>query len=160
MKKAKLRLATQLLVRLGKRTYDKTAKKNEHMGLTNLPAFFDPAKIPPLSIHHIVFFDECHKKTKIGRQGDTTYLFPRDEKVIFDIDGEVAKVDTKLHVKYAKEGCFSFGVVAVLLSDGTVEGQQCKTFDYSAKNLIMISAEEKMIKEEIQRVKTLKTGGQ
>jgi hypothetical protein len=63
-------------------------------------------------------------------------------------------------VKYAKEGRFSFGVATVELINGTKEGRRCKTFDYSAKNLITITVEEKMIKEEIQRVGKLQTGGQ
>jgi hypothetical protein len=45
------------------------------------------------------------------------------------------------------------------LLDGSVEGRRCKTFDYSAKNLITITAEEKMIKEEMKRVKSTNTGG-
>jgi hypothetical protein len=71
----------------------------------------------------------------------------------------LAKVDTKLHVKYAKVCQFSFGVAAVKLLDGTVEGRQCRTFDYSTKNRITITAEEKMVREEIKRVKALGTGG-
>jgi hypothetical protein len=122
-KKARLRWTPQLLVRLVKHSYASTAKENEHLGLTNLPAFFDPIKMPPLSLHQIVFFDECHKKNEIGRQGDTVHWFLRDEDGLFDIDGRVANVDIKLHVKYAKEGRFSFGVAAVLLPDGNVHGR-------------------------------------
>jgi hypothetical protein len=48
----------------------------------------------------------------------------------------------------------------VELIDGTNEGCRCRTFDYSAKNLITITAEEKMIKDETKRVRSLKTGGQ
>jgi hypothetical protein len=73
---------------------------------------------------------------------------------------QIQLVFTKLHVKYDKEGRFSFGVAAVKLLDGTVEGRRCRTFDYSAKNLITITAEEKMVREEIKRVKALGTGGQ
>jgi hypothetical protein len=46
------------------------------------------------------------------------------------------------------------------MHDGNLEGRRCRTFDYSAKNLITITGEEKMIRDEIKRVKTLATGGQ
>jgi hypothetical protein len=55
---------------------------------------------------------------------------------VYSKEGDLAKVETKLHVKYAKEGRFSFGVTTVKLLDGTVEGRRCRTFDYSAKNLV------------------------
>jgi hypothetical protein len=83
-----------------------------------------------------------------------------DEDGMYYAQGGIADVDTKFHVKYTKEGRFSFGVDAVMLHDGTLEGRRCRTFDYSAKNLIIITAEEKMIRDEIQRVGSLKTGGQ
>jgi hypothetical protein len=75
-------------------------------------------------------------------------------------EGDIEKVETKLHVKYTKEGRFYFDIAAVKLLDGTVEGRRCRAFDYSAKNLITITAEENMVREEIKRVKALGTGGQ
>jgi hypothetical protein len=35
---------------------------------------------------------------------------------------------------------------------GTIERHHCKTFDQSAKNLIMIAVEDKMIRDELGRV--------
>jgi hypothetical protein len=151
---------TQLLVRLVKHTFESTEKENEYLQLTGTPRNFDPEHMPPLSLHQIVFFDECHKKIDIGRTGDTVYTFPSDEDGIYYAGGGIADVDTKLHVSYAKKCRFSFGVAAVKLHDGTVEGRRCRTFDYSTKNIITIMAEEKMIKDEIQGVRSLKTGGQ
>jgi hypothetical protein len=69
-------------------------------------------------------------------------------------------VYTKLHCKYPKEGRFCVGVSAVELSDGRIEGCHCATFDYFAKNLITIMGEEKLIKEDLKRVRELKTEGQ
>jgi hypothetical protein len=89
-----------------------------------------------LSQHQLVFFDEYHKQCEIGRTGETVYTFPRDNDGVYNKDGDLAKVDTKLHVKYAKEGRFPFGVSAVKLLDGTVQGRRCRTFYYSAKNLV------------------------
>jgi hypothetical protein len=62
-------------------------------------------------------------------------------------------VDTKLHCKYPKEGRLFFGVSAVELNYGRIEGRRCAAFDYSAKNLITITGEEKLIKEELKRVR-------
>jgi hypothetical protein len=103
--------------------------------------------LPPLSVRQCVFFDECHKKTEIGRTGDRAYTFPKNEAGLYDKHGRIGNVDTKLHCKYTKEGRFCFGVSAVELNDGTIEGRRCETFDYSAKILLTIAAEEKMIAE-------------
>jgi hypothetical protein len=57
--KARLRWVTQLLVRLGKHTFDPALQENEHLELTNTPAYLD--HFPLLSLYQIVFFDECDK---------------------------------------------------------------------------------------------------
>jgi hypothetical protein len=88
------------------------------------------------------------------------FTFPKNEAGLYDKDGRIEDVDTNLHCKYKKEGRFCFAVSAVELSDGTIEGRRCETFDYSAKNLVTITAEEKMIAEEIKRVRGLKSDGQ
>jgi hypothetical protein len=158
--KARLRWVTSLLVRLGKHVFNNTAKENELLCHTEPPTYFNTVLLPPLSVHQIVLFDECHKKTEIGRTGDVVYTFPKNEAGLYDKDGQIGDVDTKLHCKYTKEGRFCFGGSAVELSDGTIEWRRCETFDYSAKNLITITTEEKMIAEEIKRVRGLKTDGQ
>jgi hypothetical protein len=116
--------------------------------------------LPPLSVHQIVFFDECHKKTEIGRTNDTVHTFPKNEAGLYDKHGRIGNVDTKLHCKYTKEGRFCLGVSAVRLNNGTIEGRRCETFHYSEKILITITAEEKMIAEEIKRARGLKSYGQ
>jgi hypothetical protein len=88
------------------------------------------------------------------------YTFPKNEAGLYDKDGRIGNVDTKLHCKYKKEGGFCVGVSAIELSDGTIEGRRCETFDYSAKNLITITAQKKMIAEEIKRMRGLKSDGQ
>jgi hypothetical protein len=60
--KARLRWVTQLVVRLGKHNLDPAAQENEHIQLTNTTPYFD--RFPPLSLHQIVFFDECHKNAR------------------------------------------------------------------------------------------------
>jgi hypothetical protein len=62
--KARLRWVTQLLVRLGNHEFDATKTENTNLELTSTPGYFDSATLPPMSLHQIVFFDECHKKRK------------------------------------------------------------------------------------------------
>jgi hypothetical protein len=144
--KARLRWVTQLLVRLGKHKFCPAARENEYLKLTVTPKYFDNGELEPLSVYQLAFFDECRKKTEIGRTGDTVYSFPRNEGGLYDKDGGIGDVDTKLHYKYPKEGRFCFGASAVELNDGIIEGRRCATFDYSTKNLITITGEEKLIK--------------
>jgi hypothetical protein len=86
--------------------------------LTGTLRYFDSDELEPLSVYQIVFFDECHKKTEIGRTGDTVYSFSRNEGGLYDKDGGIGDVDTKIYYKYPKEGRFCFGVSAVELNDG------------------------------------------
>jgi hypothetical protein len=127
--KARLIWVTQLLVGLGKHEFNHATKENELLCLTETPTYFNNELLPPLSINQIVFFDECRKKTEIYRTGNTVYTFAKNEAVLYDEDGQIGDVNTKLHLKYTKEGNFCFGVSAVELSDGTTEGRRCKTFD-------------------------------
>jgi hypothetical protein len=158
--KERLRWVTQLLVILGKHKVCLAARENEYLELTITPKYFDNGELEPLSVYQIAFFDECHKKTEIGQISDTVYSFPRNEGDLYDKDGGIGDVDTKLHFKYPKEGRFLFSVSAVELNDGRIDGRRCAPFDYSAKNLITITREEKLIKEELKRVRALNTEGQ
>jgi hypothetical protein len=83
------------------------------------------------------------QKREIWRTGETLYSFPQDENGMYVKEGGIPDIDTKLDVKYEKEGRFSFRVASVELSNGTLEGRRCGTFDYSAKNLITITADKK-----------------
>jgi hypothetical protein len=56
--KAILRWVTQLLVRIGTHNFYPAAQENEHLQLTKTSPYFD--RLLPLSLHQIVFFDECH----------------------------------------------------------------------------------------------------
>jgi hypothetical protein len=119
--KARLRWVTQLLVRLGKHKLCPAAQENQYFALTDTPKYFDNHELEPLSVYQIAFFGECHNKTGIGRTGDTVYSFPRNEGGLYDKDGGIRDVDTKLNCKYPKEGRFCFSVSDVELNDGTFE---------------------------------------
>jgi hypothetical protein len=127
--KARLRWVTQLLVRLGKHKLCPAAREKEYLELTVTPKNFDNGELEPLSMYQITFFDECHKRTDIGRTGDTVYSFPRNEGGLYDKDGVIGDVDTKFHCKYPKEGRFCVGVSAVELNNRRIEGRHCATFD-------------------------------
>jgi hypothetical protein len=73
--KARMRWVTQLLVRLDKHVFNHTAKENEFLCLTENPTYSNTEMLQPLSVHQTVFFNECHKKTEIGRTGNTVYRF-------------------------------------------------------------------------------------
>jgi hypothetical protein len=95
--KARLRWVLQLLFRLGKHKLCPAARGNEYLELTVTPKYFDNGELEPLSVYQNAFFDKCHKKTEIGRTGDTVYSFPRNEGGLYDKDGGIGDVDTKLH---------------------------------------------------------------
>jgi hypothetical protein len=155
--KARLRWVTQLLLILGKHKLCPAARENKYLELTITPKYLYNGELEPLSVYQIAFFDECHKKAEIGRMGDTVYSFPRNEGGLYDKDGGIGDVDTKLHCKYPKEGRFCFGVSAVELDDGRIEGRRCATFDYSTKNVITVMGGEKLIKEELKRAREVRT---
>jgi hypothetical protein len=55
---------------------------------------------------------------------------------------------------------YCFGVSDVELNNGKFEGRRCATFNYLARNLITIAGDEKLIEEDLKRVRGLKTEGQ
>ena len=89
-------------------------------------------------------------------------LFPRDKKGNIDIEnGEYTKErKTILNVKYEKECRLGLGVAMVtpLSPDGTQQspvGRRCHPFDYTSKVMISIDDYDRLLKIEINRVKSL-----
>jgi hypothetical protein len=78
------------------------------------------------------------QNTEIGRAGETVYSFPRNENGMYEKEGGIPDVETKLNVKYAKQGRFSFGIASVELSNGTLDGSRCDTFDYSRPKTLLL----------------------
>jgi hypothetical protein len=60
MVKSKAKMGDTAVSQVRKYTFDSTAKENEYLQLTGTPRYFDPERKTPLSLHQIVFFDECH----------------------------------------------------------------------------------------------------
>jgi hypothetical protein len=116
-------------------------------------------KLPELSIYQIAFWEEVHKEQVVGVNRDFTYAFLREEHGAYDEDDMEAKQATRLHMKYSEQGRIRYGVASVV-KDGTEEGRRCRSFDYTVHNVVTIAVFDKMMKDEIARVKSLAgTGG-
>ena len=99
-----------------------------------------------------------HKDCFIGdfREGAEYQLrFKRsdDGKLNMD-DGEYREEKLELQVKYAKQVRFSFGV-AMKGEEGSETGHRLEPYDYTGKMILTMPKFEKMIQEEIKRVKNL-----
>ena len=80
---------------------------------TEVPAGYDPKRMPPLSWVKVVFWDETHRKVEIGNvtSDGTVVVIPPDADGNPDPNGKV-ETDTEheLGVKYPGEVRFSLGV--------------------------------------------------
>lgn len=91
---------------------------------------------------------------------NTRFQFFKDDKGLYvndENDGVLDDHFTYLHEKYKAEGRFGLGGAAVLLADGREEGRRFKPFIYSGKWMASIKDFAKLMKEEMQRVQSLKT---
>jgi hypothetical protein len=129
----------------------------------NLPAYFDIEKLGNLSINQIGFWDETHKKCIIGEAAgkDFCFIFPRDENGKIKIDGGVYTETTKsqMNVKYENEVRLALGCGVVEKNGEEIAGRACDPFVYSSKVMITIKDRNKKRLLEMNRVKSLATGG-
>ena len=142
----------QLLLRFRETSWDQSVLP---------PPYFDLTKLgPPISTAQIIYFDEMHKKCYIGTAcgAQKQIRFPRDKRGEVTIEDGTYSNERKnfLNVKYPDEIRMCFGVASVKKLDGTRQGVRCKPFDYSGKTLVSIDDYEKLIRDEIDRVKNLK----
>ena len=135
------------------------SKKDLHneYGKGKIPAWFDPAKLPTLNQHQIVWWDETHICQEAGLVTPDGYQIrmPRDKDGNYDPNGSYADEQRKATFKYTKEARFCLGVATVKVN-GKVIGKRCKSFDYTEKKIVSIKDMEKFRKNEIDRVKQLK----
>ena len=111
-----------------------------------IPYEFDPDKLPKLTEHQVVFFDEIHIDQEAGLISKTgvQIRFPRDEKGRYAPKSETnpnpiyAKIQHKPSFKYTAQGRFCIGVAAVKLGNGITIGKRSMVYDYSCKRLISI----------------------
>lgn len=85
----------QMQVRLGVKTAEEVT--SEYFELPKgveviVPAYFSVAESHPLDQHRTIFWDETHKKQRLGDEpGALRYMFPRDEEGRYDPEGEVGE---------------------------------------------------------------------
>ena len=86
-------------------------------------------------------------------------IFPRDKNGRIagkDKKGEYStNVDVSMRVKCHDKMRFAPSVAMVKMLDGNVEGKRCELIDYTGKVVISRPEEEKIIQDEILRVKAL-----
>jgi hypothetical protein len=161
---ARLEYVTQILVRFGG-----LLTTEEVAGLAPpgelIPDKFNVLKLTKVSINQIAFWDETHKKVRVGQVGANgmkyQVRFRRDDdgKVNADNGSCIAEEGSQLKMKYAEEVRLCLGVVKVKLDDGTEEGKRLPVFDYSGKVILTIKDYERKVAEEIQRVSNLQGNG-
>jgi hypothetical protein len=159
--KARFEYVTQILVRFGEKVLVDDIKAPDG----SIPDKFDLAKLTKVSINQVAFWDETHKKVRVGQVTangmDYQVRFRRDESGKLDIENGtyISKEGTQLKMKYAEEVRLCLGVVKVKLDDGTHVGKRLPVFDYSGKVILSIKDYAKQIAEEIQRVRNLQGNG-
>jgi len=121
------------------------------MGATHVPPGYDPRRMPSLCLERVAFWDETHRKVRLGNttSNGTVVVIPRDEHGNPDPNGEVREVEHALGVKYPGEVRFCLGV--------HLEGR-CRPFSYTECMLLTIDDFESHIKLELQRVRGLADG--
>ena len=116
--RARHRLVAQLLIRLGE--FDPSLADLKERGLvsaetTSIPACFDAEKLDPVSLDRIAFWDQTHKKQRVGfakPQGGTIVQFPRNpETGELDLEnGEYLDPPEETNLKYPSECRLCCGV--------------------------------------------------
>ena len=103
-----------------------------------------------VSLQQVVFWDETHKKIRIGKGSKSVkseVRFPRDKEGKVDIqNGTYAERSTYLQVKYPEEVRLSLGVAQVK-SGNKIVGKRAAPYDYSGRVLLSITDYELQIKK-------------
>ena len=132
-----------------------------------IPPEFDPDKLPNLSRHQVVFFDEMHVEQEGGPSYQTKYQirFPRDTNGKYcplsptNPNPIFAEIRNKPSFKYCQQACFCLGCAAMELPDGRIVDKRTRVFDYTGQRLVSIGEYDRRVRDEINRVKTLKING-
>ena len=125
---------------------------------------FDKDKLDKFDLKGITWWDEVHKKCRIGalREGATDrVVFPTNDAGEYDPkNGTYKKEDEDraqvLTVKFPKEGRFCLGVAIAPTNE--TKGKHAELFDYSGKTIVTIPEWKELEDKEIRRVKALKKG--
>ena len=130
-----------------------------------LPPAFDKRKLRTYVRHQVAFWDEMHPECDLrschamtAPQNNFVYRVPRNEDGKIDIKhGSIQNPNpTETKVKYSKEARLGLGVALVLMPDGREVGRRCEPFDYTEKVIVSDADWQKLVNEEIKRIKNLK----
>jgi hypothetical protein len=113
----------------------------------------------PLFLHGIVWWDEYHKKIRLGFASKHEARVARDpetRKPTSVADGGVfPEPKPSTTVKFPGEARGGFGVAMRKKEDGEYEGVRCEPFDYTNKWIVGVKEYEEKRKAELHRVKGL-----
>ena len=158
--KARLEFVTQILVRFGLLT---AAEVTDCSG--KIPDRFNIDKLTPMSINQLAFWDETHKKVRVGKVGANgvkyQVRFKRTPQGKVDSNNGtcLAIEGTQLNMKYSEEVRLCLGVAKIKAPDGTERGIRLPLFDYSGKVVLTIKDFDKKLREEQDRVRKLVGNG-
>ena len=120
---ASYRWSTQLLLRLGKMEQHEVPVELKNADGT-WPDCFNKSKLSPIDIRCVQWWDETHKKQRVGRvRGNTRlqYQFPRFANGgVAPNGGSLPPRKTELKMKYEKEARFMTGMCLKLKADGNI----------------------------------------
>ena len=125
-----------------------------------IPKCFDPDQLTSIHLAYLAWYDEIH----IKQEGDTRMWdnikihFPHEPSVKYEPESNlIVDEDFRAAYNYAGEAHFCFGCAKVHHLYSTLVGLKCKVFDYSGKRIASINEQNLKIREEIKRVKSLKS---
>jgi hypothetical protein len=126
------------------------------------PPMFDRAKLQCFEKHQTVFWDEVHKKCKVGivdKGGSKQQIrFRRDAEGNLDDNGTLAEEAHYLKMKYVEEMRCCNGVAIYKALDGTLTGVRATPFFYTGQTICTISVYGEAQRKEIARVRSLPGG--
>jgi hypothetical protein len=126
-----------------------------------IPAAFDAAQLTQFDLYHVAFWDETHRKVRVGNfsLSGVQYRFLRDESGKLDPKGKLCPQGHELKMKYAGEVRLCLGVaVRQDPVTKTKTGVRLPAFDYTSKTVLTIKDFQVQRDKEIARVKS-KDGG-
>ena len=132
-----------------------------------IPKEYDPVLLPDLTRHQVVFSDETHFDQEGGPAYRSKYQirFPRDSSGRYSPPSVTnptpiyPPIEEKTSFKYAQQVCFCLGCATIKLPGGRVIGRRSYIFDYIGQRLVSIVVCARRVREELNRVKSLKVEG-
>jgi hypothetical protein len=133
-----------------------------------VPRHLSSLVVPQIDIECTQYWDESHKKQRIGMIKNGTnieYRFPRDEDGKLDlINGRLSARGTELKMKYEKEARFSTGMCLRLDTDGKVVkdvhgrplGDRLPIFEYTEQKIVSNSDFMSMLRLVVREAKLSK----